>query len=320
MISILAESRAVSKRFPVKGSKTEMLHAVSCVDLAIYEGETLALVGESGCGKTTLGRLFLGLEIPSEGEVFFDGASLSARTAKERRRLSRELQPVFQDTAAALNPRLTVEGLLLEPLKIHRIGTEAEQRARVSELLKLVGLSDALRHRAPHALSGGQRQRVGIARALALEPRLLVCDEPVSSLDVSVQAQMLNLLKDLQEQLGLTYLFISHDLGVVRHIATRVCVMFLGRICEVAPVQTLFAKPLHPYTRFLLRSVPLPDPSRRDEEGEILLGELPSPVHPPSGCRFRTRCPYATARCATTIPELRTVGERQVACHHVIES
>lgn len=315
MPSILAESRAVSKWFPVKGNKTAALHAVSHVDLAIYEGETLALVGESGCGKTTLGRLFLGLETPSEGEIIVGGQSMQTLTKKERRALSRQLQPVFQDAAAALNPRLTVEGLLSEPLEIHRIGTKIERSERVSALLRLVGLSDVLRSRSPHALSGGQRQRVGLARALALEPRLLVCDEPVSALDVSVQAQMLNLLKDLQEQLGLTYLFISHDLGVVRHLATRVCVMFLGRICEIAPVQTLFDNPLHPYTQFLLRSVPLPDPTRRDEE-EILSGELPSPVNPPSGCRFRTRCPRATARCAATIPELRTVGETQVACHH----
>lgn len=316
MATILAEGKHLSKTFPVKGQgKGASLHAVSGVDLAVYEGETLALVGESGCGKSTLGRLLLGLLPPTQGQVFFDGQDLAALPPARLRALRRQMQLVFQDTAAALNPRWTVGQSLAEPLRIHNLCPRGEYAARGAALLNQVGLAPDLLDRYPHQLSGGQRQRVGLARALALSPRLVVCDEPVSALDVSVQAQMLNLLADLQASQGLTYVLISHDLGVVRHSADRVCVMFLGRVCEVGPTQALFSAPRHPYTKFLLDSVPRPDPTRRGESGPPLAGEIPSPVHPPSGCRFRTRCPYAQDICAQTVPPLTGAGDHQAACH-----
>lgn len=316
MATILAEGKHLSKTFPVKGQgKGTALHAVSGVDLAVYEGETLALVGESGCGKSTLGRLLLGLLLPTQGQVFFDGQDLAALPPARLRALRRQMQLVFQDTAAALNPRWTVGQSLAEPLRIHNLCPRGEYAARGAALLNQVGLAPDLLDRYPHQLSGGQRQRVGLARALALSPRLVVCDEPVSALDVSVQAQMLNLLADLQASQGLTYVLISHDLGVVRHSADRVCVMFLGRVCEVGPTQALFSAPRHPYTKFLLDSVPRPDPTRRGESGPPLAGEIPSPVHPPSGCRFRSRCPYAQDICAQTVPPLTGAGDHQAACH-----
>ena len=316
MATILAEGKHLSKTFPVKGQgKGAALHAVSGVDLAVYEGETLALVGESGCGKSTLGRLLLGLLPPTQGQVFFDGQDLAALPPARLRALRRQMQLVFQDTAAALNPRWTVGQSLAEPLRIHNLCPRGEYAARGAALLTQVGLAPDPLDRYPHQLSGGQRQRVGLARALALSPRLVVCDEPVSALDVSVQAQMLNLLADLQRAQGLTYVLISHDLGVVRHSADRVCVMFLGRVCEVGPTQALFSAPRHPYTKFLLDSVPRPDPTRRGESGPPLAGEIPSPVHPPSGCRFRTRCPYAQDICAQTVPPLTGAGDHQAACH-----
>lgn len=316
MATILAEGKHLSKTFPVKGQgKGAALHAVSGVDLAVYEGETLALVGESGCGKSTLGRLLLGLLPPTQGQVFFDGQDLAALPPARLRALRRQMQLVFQDAAAALNPRWTVGQSLAEPLRIHNLCPRGEYAARGAALLTQVGLAPDLLDRYPHQLSGGQRQRVGLARALALSPRLVVCDEPVSALDVSVQAQMLNLLADLQASQGLTYVLISHDLGVVRHSADRVCVMFLGRVCEVGPTQALFSAPRHPYTKFLLDSVPRPDPTRRGESGPPLAGEIPSPVHPPSGCRFRTRCPYAQDICAQTVPPLTGAGDHQAACH-----
>ena len=316
MATILAEGKHLSKTFPVKGQgKGAALHAVSGVDLAVYEGETLALVGESGCGKSTLGRLLLGLLLPTQGQVFFDGQDLAALPPARLRALRRQMQLVFQDTAAALNPRWTVGQSLAEPLRIHHLCPRGEYASRGAALLTQVGLAPDLLDRYPHQLSGGQRQRVGLARALALSPRLVVCDEPVSALDVSVQAQMLNLLADLQRAQGLTYVLISHDLGVVRHSADRVCVMFLGRVCEVGPTQALFSAPRHPYTKFLLDSVPRPDPTRRGESGPPVAGEIPSPVHPPSGCRFRTRCPYAQDICAQTVPPLTGAGDHQAACH-----
>ena len=316
MATILAEGKHLSKTFPVKGQgKGAALHAVSGVDLAVYEGETLALVGESGCGKSTLGRLLLGLLLPTQGQVFFDGQDLAALPPARLRALRRQMQLVFQDTAAALNPRWTVGQSLAEPLRIHNLCPRGEYASRGAALLTQVGLAPDLLDRYPHQLSGGQRQRGGLARALALSPRLVVCDEPVSALDVSVQAQMLNLLADLQRAQGLTYVLISHDLGVVRHSADRVCVMFLGRVCEVGPTQALFSAPRHPYTKFLLDSVPRPDPTRRGESGPPLAGEIPSPVHPPSGCRFRTRCPYAQDICAQTVPPLTGAGDHQAACH-----
>ena len=316
MATILAEGKHLSKTFPVKGQgKGAALHAVSGVDLAVYEGETRALVGESGCGKSTLGRLLLGLLPPTQGQVFFDGQNLAALPPARLRALRRQMQLVFQDTAAALNPRWTVGQSLAEPLRIHNLCPRGEYASRGAALLTQVGLAPDLLDRYPHQLSGGQRQLVGLARALALSPRLVVCDEPVSALDVSVQAQMLNLLADLQRAQGLTYVLISHDLGVVRHSADRVCVMFLGRVCEVGPTQALFSAPRHPYTKFLLDSVPRPDPTRRGESGPPLAGEIPSPFHPPSGCRFRTRCPYAKDICAQVVPPLQGGGGHQAACH-----
>ena len=315
MPTILAEARGLSKDFPVKGKKGALLHGVSQVDLQVYEGETLALVGESGCGKSTLGRLLLGLLPPTEGQVLFDGQDLAQCAPKELRALRRQMQMVFQDTAAALNPRWDVGEILAEPLRIHKLCPPREFAGRAEALLERVGLPRQLLGRYPHELSGGQRQRVGIARALAVEPRLVVCDEPVSALDVSVQAQMLNLLLDLQADEGLTYVLVSHDLSVVRHSAGRVCVMFLGRVCEIGPTEEVFTAPRHPYTKLLLAAVPRPDPTRRNEIGPPLAGEIPSPVTPPSGCRFRTRCPYAQARCAQEVPKLQTEGARGVACH-----
>lgn len=316
MAPILAETRQVSKTFPAKGQgKGAVLHAVTQVDLTVYEGETLALVGESGCGKSTLGRLLLGLLPPTGGQVLFAGQDLAALAPAGLRALRRQMQMVFQDTAASLNPRQNVGSILAEPLRIHRLCPPSDYPARGAALLEQVGLPRQLLERFPHELSGGQRQRVGIARALALSPRLIVCDEPVSALDVSVQAQVLNLLADLQEAWGLTYVLISHDLGVVRHSADRVCVMFLGRVCEIGPTKALFTSPRHPYTKFLLAAVPRPDPTCRSRGEDLLAGELPSPVAPPSGCPFRTRCPYAQEICAQQVPPLQGEGDHQAACH-----
>lgn len=316
MNKILAEGRGLTKTFPAKGQgRKAVLHAVTQVDLAVYEGETLALVGESGCGKSTLGRLLLGLLPPTQGQAFFDGQDLAALSPWDLRALRRQMQMVFQDTAASLNPRLDILGILSEPLRIHQLCPRGDFPARCAALLDQVGLPRDLLGRYPHELSGGQRQRVGIARALALSPRLVVCDEPVSALDVSVQAQVLNLLADLQAARGLTYVLISHDLGVVRHSADRVCVMFLGRVCEVGPTKDLFTAPRHPYTKFLLAAVPRPAPTCRGREEDLLAGEIPSPVHPPSGCPFRTRCPYAQEICAQQVPPLEGAGDHQAACH-----
>ena len=315
---VLMEAKNLVKEFPVtSGSKKAVVHAVSDVSLQIYEGETLALVGESGCGKSTLGRLLLGLIDLTSGEVLFDGETITGKKGKALREMRRQMQIIFQDPYASLNPRMNVEKIIAEPLTTHKLcADQAERRRRVLELMEEVGIPAEFLHRFPHQFSGGQRQRIGIARALALNPRLIVCDEPVSALDVSIQSQVLNLLEDLQDQYGLTYLFISHDLSVVRHISDRVCVMFLGRICEIGDTAEIYQHPIHPYTRFLLDSVPQPDPERRDDGRELLQGEIPSPVNPPSGCRFRTRCPYADEKCAAEVPELREIGGRQVACHH----
>ncbi len=317
----LLEAKNLVKEFPVtNGGKKGVVHAVSNVTLSIYEGETLALVGESGCGKSTLGRLLLRLIELTSGEVVFDSQSLSACKGKELRERRKQMQIIFQDPYASLNPRMDVERIIAEPLITHKIFPNKEEtRKRVLELMHEVGIPGEFLHRYPHQFSGGQRQRIGIARALALQPKLIVCDEPVSALDVSIQSQVLNLLKELQEQHNLTYLFISHDLSVVRHISNRVCVMFLGCICELGDTAEIYAKPMHPYTRFLLDSVPQPNPELRDDNHVILTGEIPSPVNPPSGCRFRTRCPYADEKCREIVPEMQTYGTRQVACHHPLE-
>lgn len=313
--------RDLKKYFPVRRSLWERLRggsawvrAVDGVSFAIRAGETLSLVGESGCGKTTTGRCLLRLIEPTSGEIFFEGVDLRRLSGKQLRAQRRQMQIIFQDPYASLNPRMTVGEILEEPLRIHRVGTPRERRARVREVLQEVGLSADALDRYPHEFSGGQRQRIGIARALALRPKFIVADEPVSALDVSIQAQIVNLLENLQQKYGLTYLFISHGLALVRYISERVGVMYLGKLVEIAPTEALYRHPLHPYTQALLRAVPEPDPDARRERVP-LRGELPSPAHPPSGCRFHTRCPLAQAECREAEPELREVEPGHfVAC------
>ncbi len=310
----LLEARDLTREFKSAGKKT--IQAVTGVSLRIHEGETLGVVGESGCGKSTLGRLMIRLIRPSSGRILFRGQSITEMTEKEFHPLRREMQLVFQDPYASLDPRMSVRNLIAEPIEYWHIckGREAITE-KVRELLVAVGLPEEFLYRYPHQFSGGQRQRIGIARAIAADPSFIVCDEPVSALDVSVQNQILNLLKGLKLSRKLTYLFISHDLSVVRYISDRVCVMFLGRVCEIGPTNEVYLHPRHPYTRFLLDAVPLPDPALRSKEIRLLQGEPPSPADPPSGCRFRTRCPYAKAQCASEEPLIRELGGVQVACH-----
>jgi oligopeptide transport system ATP-binding protein len=292
---------------------------VDGVSFEIYSGETLGLVGESGSGKSTTGRTVLRLLEPTAGEVYFRGHELGDLHPSELRRFRRDLQIIFQDPYASLNPRMSVGGIISEPLVVHKIGTAKERKERVQELLHLVRLNPRFVNRYPHEFSGGQRQRIGVARALALEPQFIVCDEPISALDVSIQAQVVNLLEELQERLGLTYLFIAHDLSMIRHIADRVAVMYLGKIMELAPRDDLYENPLHPYTRSLLSAVPIPDPAKeRERERIILEGDIPSPTAPPTGCPFHTRCPIAEDMCRRVEPEWRHVSSgRWVYCHLV---
>ena len=302
---VLLRTEALFKYFPVKDS-SEVVRAVDGVSFAINAGETLGLVGESGCGKSTVGRCLLRLHEPTSGSIKFQGTEITTLGKREMRDIRREMQMIFQDPYASLDPRMSILSIVSEPLKIHGVGSAAERKERVADLLGRVGLDPRYMTRYPHEFSGGQRQRIGIARALALNPKLIICDEPVSALDVSVQAQVVNLLQDLQQEFGLTYLFISHGLAIVEHISDRVAVMYLGRIVEIADSAALYATPLHPYTKALLSAIPIPDPNRKRER-IILKGDVPTPIDPPSGCRFRTRCPFASAECAETDPELREV-------------
>jgi oligopeptide transport system ATP-binding protein len=320
----LIEVRNLTKHFPVGagplGIGGDVVRAVDGVSFAIRQGETFGLVGESGCGKSTTGRCILRLIEPTSGEVSFQGENLLTVGSGALRRLRRDLQIIFQDPYSSLNPRMTVGQIVEEPLIIHRMTDRRRRRDRAAELLRLVGLEPEHARRYPHEFSGGQRQRIGIARALALNPKFIVCDEPVSALDVSVQAQVVNLLQDLQEQLGLTYLFISHGLSVVEHISTRVGIMYLGKLVEVASSEEIFHNPLHPYTRALLSAIPVPDPERHRERVH-LSGDIATAISPPSGCRFRTRCPIAEPRCADHEPELIEVSSgHSVACMVVAPS
>jgi len=316
----LLEVRNLVKHFGVTrglfGGQAGAVRAVDGISLSIGRGETVGLVGESGCGKSTAGRAILQLHRPTSGEVLFDGKDLTKLPDRDMRRMRRHMQMIFQDPYASLNPKMTVAEIVAEPMVIHKLVPRAERGARVAELLELVGLKPGVASRYAHEFSGGQRQRVGIARALAASPDLIVCDEPVSALDVSIQAQIVNLLEDLQERLGLTYLFIAHDLSVVRHISRRVAVMYLGRIVEIAESNALYDHPLHPYTQALLSAVPIPDPAiEQHRQRVILTGDVPSPVDPPSGCRFRTRCPFAMEVCSRVDPPLADHSGHKVACH-----
>jgi oligopeptide transport system ATP-binding protein len=316
----ILEVEDLAKHYPVRrgivfGRSVGTVRAVDGISFQLGRGETLALVGESGCGKSTTARLVLRLIDPSAGIVRFEGSDITDLAGEPLRKLRRRMQIVFQDPFASLNPRMTVGEILEEPLIVHAIGTNSQRKARVNELLGLVGLAPYHAQRYPHEFSGGQRQRVGIARALAVEPSLIVCDEPVSALDVSIQAQVVNLLKDLQARLGLSYLFIAHDLAVVKHMADRVAVMYLGQIVEIARKDDLFRDPRHPYTRTLLAAIPRPDP-HRDTRRQIPGGDVPSPMNPPSGCRFHTRCPFVIERCRVEMPELTRWSDGHLtACH-----
>ena len=312
----LVNVRGLVKHFPVEDSD-DIWRAVDGVSFEILRGETLGLVGESGCGKSTIGRCLLRLIEPTHGDIEFEGRDVTAMKKQELRELRREMQIIFQDPHASLNPRMKVGDIIAEPLVIHKIGNLTQQRERVAWLLSKVGLDADFMKRYSHEFSGGQLQRIGVARALALNPKLIVADEPVSALDVSVQAQVVNLLQDLQKEFGLTYLFISHGLAVVEHISTRVAVMYLGRIVEIADAKELYVRPLHPYTQALLSAIPVPDPKEKRER-IILKGDVPTARNPPSGCRFRTRCPIAIDECARIDPELREISPgHSVACIRV---
>ncbi|MBI5300962.1 MAG: dipeptide ABC transporter ATP-binding protein [Chloroflexi bacterium] len=318
----LVQVRGLKKYFPITQGiiiqrKVADVKAVDGLDFDIHKGETLGLVGESGCGKSTTGRTILQLYRPTEGSVVFQGKDLAQLKGEDLRKMRRNMQMIFQDPYASLNPRMTVGDIIGEPLEVHNIAKGKDKKARVEDLLKVVGLNPYFVNRYPHEFSGGQRQRIGIARALAVQPDFIVCDEPISALDVSIQAQIINLLEELQQQFNLTYLFIAHDLSVVRHISDRIAVMYLGKIVELTDRDALYKDPKHPYTKALLSAVPIPDPVVEEKrERVILTGDVPSPVKPPSGCRFHTRCPIAIEKCKSVDPEWRDAGsDHWVACH-----
>ena len=322
--TLLLKVEHLHKEFPTgsgfmggKFSK-KVVSAVNDLSFEIRAGETFGLVGESGCGKSTTGRAIMHLDPPTSGKVYFEGRDISKMNKKELKAMRREMQFIFQDPYASLNPRMTIGEIISEPMVIHGIGTPEERIERVRELLDVVGLNPEHINRYPHEFSGGQRQRVGIARSFILRPKLIICDEPVSALDVSIQAQVLNLLKDLQKQYGTAYLFIAHDLSVVQHISDRVAVMYLGKMVELSDWKSLYAEPNHPYTQALLSAVPIPDPDVQQNRKRIILaGDPPSPIDPPSGCRFHTRCPIAQAKCSEETPEFREIGEGHFcACHY----
>jgi oligopeptide transport system ATP-binding protein len=315
----LLDVKDLKKYFPIRGGIFSRIRgyvqAVDGVSFHLNRGEILGLVGESGCGKTTVGRLALGLLEPTAGEVTFEGVNLAGLTKEELRRIRRDMQIIFQDPYSSLNPRMTAGDIIGEPLQIHGVARGREKKDRVAALLETVGMDPRYARKYPHEFSGGQRQRIGVARALALNPKMIVCDEPLSALDVSIQAQVINLLEDLQARFGLTYLFIAHDLSVIKHISDRVAVMYLGKVVETAGTDELYGHPLHPYTEALLSAVPVPDPTLARKQ-IILKGDVPSPINPPSGCRFRTRCPYTRPVCAEREPPLVELGKgHEAACH-----
>jgi oligopeptide/dipeptide ABC transporter ATP-binding protein len=326
---VLLRAEDVTKAFPVRSGglrhSRDVVHAVDGVSLEVRRGETLGLVGETGCGKSTLARCMARLYDLTAGSLWFDGTDISRLGRRQMRPLRSDVQVIFQDPYGSLNPRRRVGSIIGDPFVIHGIGSKAERKARVQQLMERVGLNPEHYNRFPAEFSGGQRQRIGVARALALRPKLVICDEPVSALDVSIQAQIINLLLDLQDEFGLTYVFISHDLSVVRHVSDRIAVMYLGSIVEVAPAAELFTTPRHPYTRALLSALPVPDPDLADSRERIVLaGDLPTPTNPPPGCRFHTRCPKARADCVATDPELAPVlgdaDEHRTACLHPLET
>lgn len=323
MSTQLLEVKNLKKFFPIKGGilgKTiARVHAVDDVSFSMRHGETLGLVGESGCGKSTLGRTVLRLHEPTAGEVMFDGENLLALSPSQLRTKRRDLQIIFQDPFSSLNPRMTVGSILAEPFIIHKLGTKKEIEGKVKDLLDVVGMPADAHDRYPHEFSGGQRQRIGIARAIALNPKLIVADEPVSALDVSIQSQILNLMVNLRKKFNLSYLFVAHDLAVIEHISDKVAVMYLGKIVEYADGADLYAKPLHPYTKALISAIPVPDVERKKEK-QILTGDVPSPINPPSGCYFHPRCPFADEKCRREAPVMRNHGTEKkphmVACHY----
>ena len=296
--------------------KAPVVKAVDGLNLTVYENETFGLVGESGCGKSTTGRAIVKINKITDGQILYKGKDITTISGDELKQFRQDVQMIFQDPYASLNPRMTVGEIIREPMDIHNIGTKEEREARVRELLEIVGLKPDHIRRYPHEFSGGQRQRFGIARTLALNPKFIVCDEPISALDVSIQAQVINLLENIQAEMGISYLFIAHDLSMVKHISDRIGVMYLGNLVELGDADDVYRHPLHPYTQALLSSVPIPDPKTAREKQRIVLeGELPSPINPPSGCVFRTRCPKVMEKCATDKPKLTKVNDREVACH-----